>query len=580
MAIKSNVLEINGVAVRHASEIKEAEFDSDMFVFADYNRDVALPRKNRIIKSIETLGCKPTPIICTTRDDGKLIVIDGQGRLEAFRETKSKIFYCVDNSLGQDHVIGLNINRRRWSDDDHINFYMASDSKAVSISYTVLNKALKEFPTLPRRCVYALIRDNGTPTSYAGITPNEISRGAYRCTEESFSEKRETLAWVAEAISAVHGEISGMSAMASALAFIYDNVDLNHEVVKTVIIKNIGKFSHFKRIDEMLKEIENMYRTNARYGATVVIADKYKEYVFNRAQIAKEVNAENLVQLKQGEFSLASRLPNVTYDLSIFKRYPGYREPDGFRVKAVIDSMKKIGYIGSCLVECDENMYVCDGLVRIEACRQLGLPVYYVVIRGMNADYAKAMNAISGNWGDLDYISSYAKRGNENYSRLDGIVKKYKGIFTARMIASVATGGYGVNGLWGASRQGSNTISKLRKGTLVIDELQARRADSDLKWMTQFVPLFKDISSKEPGCVAMLFCRNRNLVDIQKLVDALKKAKARGTLARTNSVQDMLSQFSDAYNYGRQAKHRINLAVDYEKYIKMQNSKPELYERS
>ncbi len=63
----------------------------------------------------------------------------------------------------------------------------------------------------------------------------------------------------------------------------------------------------------------------------------------------------------------------------------------------------------------NEKMEVIDGQHRLEACRALGLPVYYTVGKGLGVDSAQLMNALQKGWSLLDYARSYAAAGNLQY---------------------------------------------------------------------------------------------------------------------------------------------------------------------
>ncbi len=63
----------------------------------------------------------------------------------------------------------------------------------------------------------------------------------------------------------------------------------------------------------------------------------------------------------------------------------------------------------------NEKNQIIDGQHRFAACRQLGLPIYYVVWEGATIADAQRLNASSKNWTPIDYAWSYAKRGNRNY---------------------------------------------------------------------------------------------------------------------------------------------------------------------
>lgn len=58
---------------------------------------------------------------------------------------------------------------------------------------------------------------------------------------------------------------------------------------------------------------------------------------------------------------------------------------------------------------------VIDGQHRLEAIKQLGLPIYYTVVEGTTIETSRAMNSLHRNWAPADYAKSYAESGNVEY---------------------------------------------------------------------------------------------------------------------------------------------------------------------
>lgn len=63
----------------------------------------------------------------------------------------------------------------------------------------------------------------------------------------------------------------------------------------------------------------------------------------------------------------------VTDKYSIFRRLSGNRDVKEARVKKIMRSIEKVGYIPNPIIV-NENMEVVDGQGRLEAVKRLGLP--------------------------------------------------------------------------------------------------------------------------------------------------------------------------------------------------------------
>ena len=71
----------------------------------------------------------------------------------------------------------------------------------------------------------------------------------------------------------------------------------------------------------------------------------------------------------------------VTDEYNIFTFAEGNRAINPAQVKNLIKSIENIGLIPTPIVV-NEKMQILDGQHRVEACRQLKMPVYYIVVPG------------------------------------------------------------------------------------------------------------------------------------------------------------------------------------------------------
>lgn len=116
-----------------------------------------------------------------------------------------------------------------------------------------------------------------------------------------------------------------------------------------------------------------------------------------------------------------------THDYSIFKILDGNRSVPSTRVNKVKESIAAVGYLQIPIVV-NQNMEIIDGQARLSAFSDLGLPIYYVIINNAGLKQCQALNTYGTKWTVKDYIISYAKGGNQNYSRLLDVMNKYNNI--------------------------------------------------------------------------------------------------------------------------------------------------------
>lgn len=88
----------------------------DYSVFKLMNGNRSFDHKRAIVNSVKRVGHIPSPIICNE----KMEVVDGQGRLAAFKELKLPVYYIVIQGLGIEECISMNISQSNWTTLDYI----------------------------------------------------------------------------------------------------------------------------------------------------------------------------------------------------------------------------------------------------------------------------------------------------------------------------------------------------------------------------------------------------------------------------------------------------------------------------
>lgn len=64
----------------------------------------------------------------------------------------------------------------------------------------------------------------------------------------------------------------------------------------------------------------------------------------------------------------------------------------------------------------NEFMEVIDGQHRKSAIEQLGLPIYYVMVEGLQLQDVQKLNSVAKQWQPIDYAEAFKQLGNENYA--------------------------------------------------------------------------------------------------------------------------------------------------------------------
>lgn len=105
------------------------------------------------------------------------------------------------------------------------------------------------------------------------------------------------------------------------------------------------------------------------------------------------------------------------------------------KIKASIEKNK---YLFS-LVICNEKMEIIDGQHRVAALRALGLPVYFVKIKGYGGPQIQALNEYSKNWKKLDFAHYFAVKGKPDYERFLRLHEEYPSFSPGTLATLIST---------------------------------------------------------------------------------------------------------------------------------------------
>lgn len=218
-----------------------------------------------------------------------------------------------------------------------------------------------------------------------------------------------------------------------------------------------------------------------------------------------------------------------------FKKLIGNRKVDEKRIDKIIKSIQKVGYITSPIIV-NEKLEVIDGQGRLEALERLHMPIEYIVEEGIGIDECISMNVYQTNWTILDYIISYASRGNENYIRLLKLHQEYP-IFS---IHALATALYGV---------GKLTPSIVNRGDLILTEERYESAKRTLDYAMRFVPYMDNFyQSKNCFLQGIMYSSMIDGVDKEKL---LQKFIGDGRIMRPyHTLCECMQSIEEMYNRG------------------------------
>ena len=246
-----------------------------------------------------------------------------------------------------------------------------------------------------------------------------------------------------------------------------------------------------------------------------------------------------------------------TDDLSIFKALEGNREVEDGRKRKICDSIEKHGYI-HCPIIVNEKMEVIDGLGRLEALKKLGLPAEYIVFEGLTIDECIALNIYQTGWSMMDYIESFAERGDRSYKFLLHLIKKYKDI----------NSGICINAITGTIGNNNRIMKRIKAGEFECTGEQYEKADELLEYTMRFLKTIKNFNKGTINyiCSAIMFAYQLEEVDREKLVDKFEKYYGMDDIPQFIDINGALKILTSIYNR-RNTKDKIYFEVEYDKLL-------------
>ena len=115
-----------------------------------------------------------------------------------------------------------------------------------------------------------------------------------------------------------------------------------------------------------------------------------------------------------------------TENYQMFKSLLGNRPIVKAGLAHLKQSIQKRNMLENNPINVNEQMQIIDGQHRLEAARELGLPIYYAVITGAGHEEMLLKNVNQRMWSHDYYLKSYISMGKGAYIELAKFLEKYK----------------------------------------------------------------------------------------------------------------------------------------------------------
>ena len=239
-----------------------------------------------------------------------------------------------------------------------------------------------------------------------------------------------------------------------------------------------------------------------------------------------------------------------TKNYDLFEKLPGNRELNAGNLKRIKESMKKQLMPIPLLVN-DLNQVV-DGQHRLQAAKELNLPVYYMKIPKMGLSEVHTLNSISKKFSFGDYLSGYASAGLVDYKNALQFVNDYPKLPTR-----------GCKFLWmgvvNADGEKDSATKIFRSGQMKIKDLDKAKQIADLIY--DLNEMFPELKMMRTGPIIPIIEMLKNEhFDLGRFTTKLNQSAAKALRTGSNSAFDWRVGLNKVYNFNcRGRQKRINL---------------------
>lgn len=231
-----------------------------------------------------------------------------------------------------------------------------------------------------------------------------------------------------------------------------------------------------------------------------------------------------------------------TNNLDKFVLMGGNREISQSHVNKLVASITNNNMLDANPIMVTGDGVVIDGQHRLEAAKQLGVPISYVIVQG-DLRVVQALNSNAKQWSISDYVESYIELGRGEYSALKDFKNKWGVGFT--MAAALLMGKYNGDG---------DKAREIRNGTFKIVDVDW--ANLVMEWVDSFSEYADNVVRRNRSFISAVIV----LMESKKIT--LTKLKHKLTvyakpLVRYNSRADYMRQIEEIINFKSKSQMRI-----------------------
>lgn len=224
-----------------------------------------------------------------------------------------------------------------------------------------------------------------------------------------------------------------------------------------------------------------------------------------------------------------------TEDYSSFKRIRGNRLINKAQVKRLYDSIGSNPSLTEATpIIVNGEMEVLDGQHRLEALKELNLPVSYLIVDDMGLEEVQQINSSTKVWTPIDYAKSFTELGNRNYKTYLEFKKRYR---LSHTILITYLSGYSDN-------KRGNTPQSFKKGLFTVGDTDyAHQSCERLIEVGKYYTNYKQRSF----ALALYRAMKNPEYDHDRMISKLKSHKS--MIVDYSYPEDHMRQLEKIYNH-------------------------------
>lgn len=245
--------------------------------------------------------------------------------------------------------------------------------------------------------------------------------------------------------------------------------------------------------------------------------------------------------------AVKTKVPFIYTEDNFYRKFRiirGNRDISKVKIKKIKKSYENgTNLFPYCPILVNEEFQIIDGQHRYMVCKELRLPIYYIVIPSMELKNIAEINSNTDKWKVSDFLKCYIEQGNTNYQELLLFKDKYS------LVIGVAASLL----MDGTSREGtSGVIEKFRNGEFKV--AHRKKAEELMKLVSDYEDVC-DLLNDRSFIRAIEMLSKSEAYNHAEVVEKLKKSKAK--IEKQKNYKQYIIHIENLFNSGKSKRYII-----------------------